>query len=208
MKNDPGERDLAELFDRDRLVTLRNLLQEPEHSLLYRYAGKIALLEAIDSGDSQVPGTPCSYGDPMMEELLSKLLPTVEQVSGLIVFPTYSYLRVYKDGDVLARHTDRPSCEISLTVCLGYKGPSPWPIWLEGPQGVSSVSLEAGDGLLYRGIECPHWRSPFDGSYLAQVFLHYVDQRGPHSHWKFDKRPALTDARDLKRFLDKRARIV
>lgn len=201
MESDPNMAEFAGFFDRDRLVTLRHLLQEPELSLLYRYAGKVALLGVMDPGDSQVPNAPCSYGDPMMEGLLSKLLPTVEKVSGLELFPTYSYLRVYKDGDALGRHTDRPSCEISLSLCLGYHGPGPWPIWIEGPRGVVSVSLEAGDGLVYRGIECPHWRSPFEGSSLAQVFLHYVDQRGPYSQWKFDKRSSLTDLRVLKRSL-------
>src|SRR6202030_4784459 len=98
-----------------------------ELSLLYRYAGKVTLLGVMDPGDNQVPNTPCSYGDPIMEGLLSKLMPTVEKASGLQVFPTYSYLRVYKDGDVLDRHTDRPSCEISLSLCLGYQASGPWP---------------------------------------------------------------------------------
>jgi hypothetical protein len=199
MEGDPVRTDLAGLFDRDRKVALRHLLQEPELSLLYRYTEKVTLLGVMHPGDSQVPDTSCSYGDPIMEGLLTKLSPTVEKASGLRVFPTYSYLRVYKGGDVLGRHSDRPSCEISLSLCLGYQGPGPWPIWIESPRGVMSVSLEAGDGLLYRGIECPHWRSPFDGSRVAQVFLHYVDQRGPHSQWKFDKRSSLTDLRALKR---------
>lgn len=199
MEADSATSDCAQLFHRDRLVVLRRLLEDQELSLLYRYAEKIALLGVMNRGDSQVAEALCSYGDPVMEGLLSKLLPTVEKASGLRLFPTYSYLRVYQTGDVLGRHADRPSCEISLSLCLGYEGPSPWPIWIEGPRGVMSISLEAGDGLLYRGIECPHWRSPFEGSRLVQTFLHYVDQQGAHSHWKFDKRPSLTDVRALKK---------
>lgn len=201
MKIDPVTTETARLFDRDRLVVLRRLLEDRELSLLYRYAGKVALLGAMHRGDSQVPDAPCSYGDPIMEGLLSKLLPMVEKASGLSLFPTYSYFRVYKTGDVLGRHTDRPSCEVSLSVCLGYEGPGPWPIWIEGPRGVVSVSLETGDGLLYRGIECPHWRAPFEGSRLAQTFLHYVDQQGAYSQWRFDKRSSLTDVRALKKSL-------
>jgi hypothetical protein len=45
--------------------------------------------------------------------------------------------------------------------------------------------------LLYRGIECPHWREAFEGDRQVQVFLHYVDQKGPLADWKFDKRPVL-----------------
>ena len=49
------------------------------------------------------------------------------------------------------------------------------------------VSLNPGDGLIYRGCDCYHWREPFDGNHLAQVFLHYVDQNGPNTEWKYDK---------------------
>jgi hypothetical protein len=191
--------DRARLFAQNRLVVLRRLLEEREVSLLYRYAAKAAHLGGMRSGDSQVPGASCSYGDPIMEGLLSKLLPTVDRASGLRLFPTYSYFRVYQTGDVLGRHTDRPSCEISLSLCLGYEGPAPWPIWIEGPRGAMRINLEPGDGLLYRGIECSHWRCPYEGSRLAQSFLHYVDQQGAYSQWKFDKRPSLTDIRSLKK---------
>jgi hypothetical protein len=208
MEIDPVKTETAGLFDRDRLVVLRRLLEGQELSLLYRYTGKLALLGVMHSGDSQVPDALCSYGDPIMEGLLSKLLPTVEKGSGLRLFPTYSYFRVYKTGDVLGRHTDRPSCEISLSLCLGYEGRGPWPIWIEGPRGAASVSLEPGDGLLYRGIECPHWRLPFEGSRLAQTFLHYVDQQGAYSQWKFDQRSSLTDVRMLKKSLDGPTRLI
>lgn len=194
--------ELARLFDQDRLVVLRSLLKDQELSSLYRYAEKATVMGVMHAGDSQVLGALCSYGDPIMEGLLSKLLPIIENASGLRLFPTYSYFRVYQTGDALGRHTDRPSCEVSLSLCLGYEAPAPWPIWIEGPRSVASVSLEAGDGLLYRGIECPHWRSPFEGSRLVQTFLHYVDQQGPYSQWKFDKRPSLTDLRALKKSSD------
>lgn len=78
-------------------------------------------------------------------------------------------------------------------VCLGFDERRPWPTWIEGPAGIASVSLQPGDGLLYRGIECPHWRLPFEGSCLARVLLHYVDQHGRHAEWKFDQRASLTD---------------
>jgi hypothetical protein len=36
-----------------------------------------------------------------------------------------------------------------------------------------------------------HWREEFKGTWQAQVFLHYVDQNGPHAEWKHDKREKL-----------------
>lgn len=180
----------AAVFERDRYVVLPSLLEQPSLSQFYRYARKCAELDLMVSGDDQVEGTPRAYADFMMDGLLDSLQPEIEAACGFALFPTYSYLRVYKHGDALARHTDRPSCEISVSLCLGFEEEKSWPIWIEGPQGASSVDLKPGDALLYRGIECPHWREAFDGNCHAQVFLHYVDQNGPNVEWKLDKRVA------------------
>lgn len=183
--------DVAALFSRDRYVVLRSWLPGPQLLFTYRYVRKMAERGLMLPGDDQVPGTPCGYGDWVMDGLLSDLLPAIEKASGLHLFPTYAYFRVYKPGDILKIHKDRPSCEISVTLCLGYSAAAPWPIWIAGPNGRSVVSLKAGDGLLYRGTECEHWREPFEGDHQAQVFLHYVDRNGPCADWKYDKRPGL-----------------
>lgn len=179
--------DLASLFERDRYVVIPRLLKEPALAQFYRYARYKAQAGKMRSGDDQVPGTPSSYGDLMMDGLLNSLLPEIEKASGLALFPTYSYFRVYKNGDLLARHIDRSSCEISVSLCLGFEDGKSWPLWVEGPRGAVAVSLNPGDAALYRGIECPHWRERFEGNCQAQVFLHYVDQNGPCAEWKFDK---------------------
>jgi hypothetical protein len=183
--------DLADLFAQKKYVVLRSCFKDPELSLLYRYACKRS-----ENGtmflDGTAPGALSSAGDVFMDGLLMDLLPFAEEVSRAKLFPTYSYFRVYSRGDVLDKHTDRPSCEISLSLCLGYQAKRPWPLLVEGPAGASSVELAPGDALLYRGIECPHWREPMDGEQTAQVFLHYVDQNGPYAEWKYDKRPALS----------------
>ena len=178
-------------FGRDGYILLRSLLKEPALSLNYGYARKVAAVGAMQE-DDMVEGAQCLYGDVAMEGLLVEVLPDVERHSGLRLFPTYSYLRMYTGGTSLQKHTDHPSCEISLTLCLGFEAAAPWPICIESPRGTVSISLAGGDALLYRGIECPHWREPLDGSHVVQVFLHYVDQNGPYAKWKFDKRPSLT----------------
>jgi hypothetical protein len=183
--------DLADLFAQHKYVVRRSCIKNPDLSLLYRYACKRA-----ENGtmflDGTAPGAASAPGDVFMDGLLMELLPVVEEVSRLKLFPTYSYFRVYHRGDVLAKHTDRPSCEISLSVCLGYEAERPWPLLVEGPNGISSIELGPGDGLIYRGIECPHWRESLNGANTAQVFLHYVDQNGPYAEWKYDKRPGLS----------------
>ena len=66
--------------------------------------------------DEQVPNTYSHYADMVMETLMMKVLPVMRQETGLELIPTYSYARLYKKGDILRRHKDRPSCEISTTL--------------------------------------------------------------------------------------------
>jgi len=180
----------GELFARQKYVIRRSCLKDPQLSLLYRYACKRA-----DTGtmghDARSPGAWAAPGDLFTDSLLMEMLPLAEDTTQLKLFPTYSYFRVYKRGDILVRHTDRPSCEISVTLCLGYEAGRAWPILIDGPDGVSSIELTPGDALFYRGIECTHWREPLDGERLAQAFLHYVDQNGPYAEWKYDKRQRI-----------------
>jgi hypothetical protein len=180
----------GELFARQKYVIRRSCLKDPQLSLLYRYACRRA-----DTGnmghDARSPGAWAAPGDLFTDSLLMEMLPLAEDTTQLKLFPTYSYFRVYKRGDILVRHTDRPSCEISVTLCLGYEAGRPWPILIDGPDGVSSIELTPGDALFYRGIECTHWREPLDGERLAQAFLHYVDQNGPYAEWKYDKRQRI-----------------
>jgi hypothetical protein len=141
-----------------------------------------------------------------METLLVKVLPVMQQETGLNLIPTYSYARLYKNGDELRRHKDRPSCEISTTINLGG---DPWPIFIDGtgadtvideykkihkpnaPKG-TKVLLEVGDMLVYSGCELEHWREPFEGNVCGQVFLHYNHVNGPFAEKnRFDKRPML-----------------
>jgi hypothetical protein len=182
----------AEIFERQRFAVMRGLVVEPLLGFLWRYTIERAGTGGLTDGDADVPGTPCAYADPVMEHVLERLRPSVQTATGLTLAPTYSYVRVYKPGDALEPHRDRPACEISVSLNLGQDPPTPWPLWIAGPLGPEPVSLEPGDALIYRGVERRHWREAYDGTRLAQVFLHYVDLGGPYAEWKFDKREGLT----------------
>jgi predicted 2-oxoglutarate/Fe(II)-dependent dioxygenase YbiX len=139
------------------------------------------------SGDNQAPNSHAVYNHISFLELLCEKTPEVSSLLEETVLPTYSYARVYKEGSVLDRHTDRDACEISLTMHLD--GDYPWPIWIETPQQEKKfVSLNPGDAMLYLGRIAPHWREEYKGSYYSQVFLHYVRSRGECSYAYFDNR--------------------
>ena len=156
--------------------------------------------------DQQVPGSYAKYADRLMETLLIKTIPVMKAKTGLDLIPTYSYTRLYRTGNILNRHKDRPSCEISTTLCLGG---DPWPIFIDptgsnnvvdeykgimnpdAPKG-NRVDLKPGDMLIYSGCELEHWREPFEGKLCGQVFLHYNHANGPFAKSNlYDKRPML-----------------
>ena len=156
--------------------------------------------------DPQVPGSYAKYADRLMETLLIKTIPVMKAKTGLDLIPTYSYTRLYRTGNILNRHKDRPSCEISTTLCLGG---DLWPIFIDptgsnnvideykgimkpdAPKGVQ-VNLKPGDMLIYSGCELEHWREPFQGKLCGQVFLHYNHANGRFAKSNlYDKRPLL-----------------
>ena len=162
--------------------------------------------------DKQVPGSYAKYADRFMEVLLVKTIDVMQKKTGLKLVPTYSYTRLYRNGNILKRHKDRPSCEISTTLCLGGDH---WPIYLD-PTGESNlllgagedieeskrlinnpnkgieINLKPGDMLIYSGCELEHWRKPFEGKLCGQVFLHYNHADGQFAKSNlYDKRPML-----------------
>jgi hypothetical protein len=119
------------------------------------------------------------------------LCQKINHVNALIeepVFPTYTYARIYKNGEILTRHRDRPACEISLTVHIG--GDADWDIGIQKPSSEEvTLNLNVGDAMLYLGCTADHWRDkPFTGQNYSQVFLHYVQSNGPNAWAYFDKK--------------------
>jgi len=132
------------------------------------------VLGKYETDEQQVANTYSTYGDIAMDTLMLKIQPIMEQKTKLKLTPAYTYARVYKKGDILKRHKDRFSCEISTTLNLGGDN---WPIYVE-PSGKENkkgvkVNLKPGDMLIYLGCELEHWREPFEGDECVQVFLHY-----------------------------------
>jgi hypothetical protein len=145
--------------------------------------------------DEQCPKSEAIHGTVTFDKLLEDLTPHFEMASGLKLFPTYSYARLYNSQDEeLKIHRDRPACEISATLTLDFEG-DVWPIFMgnnEDKANATEVKMEIGDAVMYRGCDIYHWREAYkEGKWQAQVFLHYVDQNGPHAEWKYDKRESL-----------------
>ena len=143
------------------------------------------------------------YKFPPAVALHRWLRDNLRDVIDMELVETYSYTRTYDRGAYLKSHTDRPSCEVSATICLDYKSDdnTPWKIWVQNDRnyiddaihdqpslfeisqkpvigkrkGCVAVSLEIGDVLLYQGPNIPHWRDTFLGDYSSHMFLHFIN---------------------------------
>lgn len=148
-------------------------------------------------GDGQSPISFAWYGSIHSEALLKFLKPVIEKVTNKKLHESYSYARNYYNGAILEKHTDRPSCEYSATICISKD--TEWPIFMEDVDTVAvEVELNPGDMIVYRGDLLHHWRESYRGKSHRQLFIHYVDANGKYQNFKFDGRPTLGVPANLK----------
>lgn len=207
--------EIQNFFNKNKFVVIKKFLTESEAVFAYEYC-KIRvkrlnwILENAPQdyrmetdgafGDGQIPNSYNCYGDPYMETMLLLTTSRLKEYTGLDLTPQYSYWRLYQTGDVLERHIDRGSCEISTTICLGANNSNidknvysnyHWPMFVKDADGNElPVALEPGDLIVYKGCEVEHWRDAFIGLNQAQVFLHY-NIVGGEFNYKFDGRPGI-----------------
>ena len=166
-----------------------NLRQEPQY----------------DKDENQVPGSFSVYNNPKYREIHRLVRRVVQNILEIDLHPTYFYERFYYAGQELKRHSDRPACEISVTLQISTNLKEPWDIWFQKPDGKeTSIKMKSGDAVIYKGCEREHWRFPMksnynilqnkinklkkkeDDTYLHQIFFHYVDAQGPLVHYAYD----------------------
>jgi len=198
----------AKFFEENGWVKIEKFIDSNMSNLLYHHiqleAQRLAYFEdnSIEVAsdihgqfdDTQALGDFSKYGDPIFDALLSIGTEKMCELTGKDLIPTYSYHRLYTLGTELKRHKDRPSCEISTTLCIGYDNSNvdlskypdwDWPMYVgpkDGETGTEGmpIHMKPGDMLIYRGDAVEHWREPFWGNNHAQVFLHYNEKGGQY----------------------------
>ncbi|MBW0007782.1 MAG: hypothetical protein JO335_08740 [Sphingomonas sp.] len=141
-----------------------------------------------------------------MSFFLWAMTPTISRLIGRDLLPTYDYFRFYRRGDICKVHSDRPSCEHSVSLTLAYSDGQPWDLELEkartpraspmtedfGLEPYSSVTMQVGDAVLYQGVHHRHGRTtPNSNAWSAHLFLHFVERGGPYADHAFDQRANL-----------------
>ena len=160
--------------------------------------------------DDQTSSLVSEHGDYLMETLMDLSVPVVEKNIGKKLFPTYSFFRIYDKGSDLKIHTDRPSCEYTVALCLGADPvDKPYEIFVGEEDETSDYKYYNSEGdykryridhkfpmlpnnaVIFKGMDKIHWREICHHDHFMTVFLHYVDQEGPYKDFKFDKREML-----------------
>lgn len=202
MNDNLTKETLKNYFNNRGYCLVKNSISNELRDFVTQYA-LFDEMQTYNVNDGQV-NAHSKYADPAMETMLVNLHSLMEEHTGLELYPTYSYYRVYRNRNILAPHKDRPSCEISATLCFNYSYDDKkynWPIFMEG----NKVNLYPGDLVIYKGCELSHWREPFDieeDAWHVQGFFHFVNKNGPYSDFKFDKRENLGEKINKKQSKD------
>jgi hypothetical protein len=196
--------ELSKYFNENGYVIIKDFLKPELASLLYEYSKMKARRESIKEAfypelfnesydgefdDPQSLGAYSLYGDPIMDSLLQSSTQFVSNAIQIELIPTYSYWRLYITDNELKKHMDRPSCQYSTTLCLGYDISNienkdyNWPIYIKSHNSEEKcVKLNPGDMVIYKGCEVEHWRDAYKGLNHAQVFLHYNEKQGKYNN--------------------------
>ena len=203
-------------FMKDRYVVFRNFIdkdivnmvmdmwrsveQHPDSGTILKHEKKDITYKNPELSIGKSKGGYCTpWGNALHNWVHKKLDDHFDMDLGM----TYSYSRKYERGAYLGSHVDRPSCEVSATLCLDYTtdDETPWPIWVRNDanylmsdaeriknesqdmsqrervkNGCKKILLEPGDLLMYQGPNIPHWRDYLLGDYSYHIFLHWYNR--------------------------------
>jgi hypothetical protein len=183
--------DFQEIFKKQGCIYVKDVLPNDltkflTHVLLRQHHEMS--IQNIPTGDAQVKNAQAVMGSTLVfDTVAERIWPFLENILGEELIPTYSYARLYTNGNVLQSHTDRPSCEISISIQLGRSHHYSWPIYA----GVQRFDLAEGDAMLYKGCEVEHRRDVCagpEGYYSGQLFCHYVRAQGSYVQYAGDQR--------------------
>lgn len=176
------------------------------HSSLSAQPGLLSKLKTNPSVNTQPAYEFYGFRLPSAMTFHWGMTSRVSEIAERPLLPTYAYFRAYLKGDRCLIHSDRPSCEHSLSLSLGFSDDEMWPLEIGnqfrseeeardipkaddfGDEPYSGLELNPGDGMFYKGINYRHGRQvPNPNRWSAHLFLHWVDAEGPYKEFSFDR---------------------
>ena len=108
------------MFNKNGYEIRRDAIDTKTLDLVYEYHKLKVENNEFEIDTAQVTGTITMYGDTLNDAILRWSLPFAQEVIGEELYPCYSFLRIYNNGDILEPHCDRRSCEFSATLPIYY----------------------------------------------------------------------------------------
>ena len=140
----------------------------------YRRALGEGLLR-FDAGQSQ---RFFAHRDPLAEWMHTLVGAALRPVLGDRYKPSYTFVAAYLGGASVRRHTDRPQCEVTVSMCVeATPGARRWPLLIEMPseEAVLDARLGVGHAVVFKGRDLPHARSTLgDGERYITILFHFA----------------------------------
>jgi len=162
----------------------KNFLDQKEVKDLELYFDHVFFKSKRARPDPMVEGSLSVYGDIVAQYFMCKKMPLVEKAFKTKLLPTYTYTRVYFNGNDMYAHKDRPACEVSVS--LNIWSDTLWPLWYETKKGDVPMYTKPGEAVFYEGPKYKHWREKFEGESCCQIFIHYIRADGENSKEVYD----------------------
>ena len=133
-----------------------------------------------------------AYNLPSTLEYVARFEELIKKDYGDNVKFENTFIRMYRNGNDLKIHTDRPGLDITLSACVYTNLTAEWPMYvsnilIEGPwesvadpealkEDFDTAHTAVGTGVACLGTQAAHWRDPLvcgADQYVIQVFYHW-----------------------------------
>jgi len=173
----------AEALAQHKVAVLRGLINPHFSGALRRYAREVRREGEWSVGNLPTERRLIQHNEPVMQAVHGAITPLISAIterSYAACKASYSFFAIYHRGAILERHTDRPQCRWNLSLVLDVEPEAaehdPWPIYAEAQGQEHEIRLGIGDGVLYSGVELPHWRHALEqADRVTCCFFHFVD---------------------------------
>ena len=139
-----------EFFDTNGYLIIKNLCDPkklfhpvPKERGLFNWKGSDKLDKFTHQEvENQVNGSVARYWHPQYRKIHSEIRLILERIIGRKLYNTYYYDRFYFPGQELKKHTDRPACEISVSIHVSTNIKESWPIWIKTPDTFEDSTMK------------------------------------------------------------------
>ncbi|HEX9992209.1 MAG TPA: hypothetical protein VGB14_04705, partial [Acidimicrobiales bacterium] len=146
--------EAARRFAAEGWCTVDDLVPPAHVAALGRRYRRLAEGGGWALGDAQVDRRRSVADDPVALAFHRELTATVAALAGRPLRPSYSFVCAYEEGATLARHHDRPQCEVTVSLAVDrHPADASWPFCLDAPGGVAEVRCRPGQAVvLHRSL--------------------------------------------------------